>query len=82
MYFYNNNDGSDDFLNYEKFVEVLGKILVLFYFMVGWLKWGEGGRVEINCNGEGVFFVEVEVDVKIIDFGEFVLDFCFCYFVF
>jgi shikimate O-hydroxycinnamoyltransferase len=73
VYFYP-NDGSDDFFNHEKLVEALGKTLVPFYPMAGRLKRGVDGRIEINCNGEGVLLVEAEADAEVADFGEFAPD--------
>ena len=73
VYFYP-NDGSDGFFNHEKLVEALGKTLVPFYPMAGRLKRGVDGRIEINCNGEGVLLVEAEADAEVADFGEFAPD--------
>lgn len=73
VYFYN-NDGSADFFNHEKLVEALAKTLVPFYPMAGRLKLGEGGRIEINCNAQGVLLVEAETNAVVEDFGEFAPD--------
>lgn len=42
-----------------------------FYPMAGRLKRDEDGRIEIDCNAEGVLFVEAETDSAIDDFGDF-----------
>ena len=73
VYFYE-NDGSEDFLNHEKLAAALAKTLVPFYPMAGRLKRGEGGRIEIDCNAQGVLLVEAEADAVIADFGEFAPD--------
>lgn len=50
----------------------LGDVLVTFYPMAGRLaKDDDKGRVEINCNGEGVLFVEAETDSTLHDLGDF-----------
>lgn len=73
VYFYK-DDGSADSFDHEKLVEALGKTLVPFYPMAGRLKRGEGGRIEINCNAEGVLLVEAEADAVVAEFGEFAPD--------
>ncbi|KAK4483375.1 hypothetical protein RD792_010561 [Penstemon davidsonii] len=42
----------------------------MFYFR-GRLDTNEDGRIEINCNGEGVLFVEAESDGVLDDLGDF-----------
>lgn len=49
----------------------LGRALVPFYPMAGRLKRDEDGRVEIDCNAEGVLFVEAESDGTVDDYGDF-----------
>ncbi|GJW82549.1 chloramphenicol acetyltransferase-like domain-containing protein, partial [Tanacetum coccineum] len=39
--------------------------------VAGRLKEDEDGRIEIDCQGQGVLFVEVESDGVIDDFGDF-----------
>ncbi|CAN0880231.1 HCT [Linum grandiflorum] len=51
--------------------DALGKALVPFYPMAGRLAVGGGGRVELECNGEGVLFQEAEADVSVEEVGEF-----------
>ena len=51
--------------------EALSKALVLFYPMAGRLKRDEDGRIEIDCNGQGVLFVEAHTNSLIDDFGDF-----------
>lgn len=71
VYFYRNTNSSGDFFDAEKMKSALGKVLVPFYPMAGRLGRDLDGRVEIDCNGEGVLFVEAEVDGEIDDFGDF-----------
>nr|GMD28087.1 shikimate O-hydroxycinnamoyltransferase-like [Ipomoea batatas] len=52
-------------------MEALRNVLVSFYPMAGRLARDGEGRIEINCNEEGVLFVEVESDACVDDFGDF-----------
>ncbi|KAL3680333.1 hypothetical protein R1sor_023289 [Riccia sorocarpa] len=70
VYFYRPN-GRPDFFSGEIMKEALGKALIPFYPMAARLRRGEDGRIEINCNGEGVLLVEAETDARIDDFGVF-----------
>lgn len=74
VYFYSNDNGSEDFFRHEKLAEALAKVLVPFYPMAGRLKLGESGRIEINCNAEGVLLVEAQANAVVADFGEFAPD--------
>ncbi|CAI0427571.1 unnamed protein product [Linum tenue] len=53
--------------------EALSRTLVTFYPLAGRLARGdeEGGRVEVDCNGEGVLFREAEADASLDELGEF-----------
>lgn len=51
--------------------QALSKALVPFYPMAGRLRRDDDGRIEIDCNGEGVLFVEAETTSVIDDFGDF-----------
>lgn len=70
IYFYR-PDGSDNFFSFKVMKMALAKALVPFYPMAGRLQRDDKGRIEINCNGEGVLFVAAEVDAIIDDFGDF-----------
>ncbi|XP_010265527.1 PREDICTED: shikimate O-hydroxycinnamoyltransferase-like [Nelumbo nucifera] len=70
VYFYRPT-GSTNFFDPKVLKEALSKALVPFYPMAGRLKRDEDGRIEINCNGEGVLFVEAETGSVIDDFGDF-----------
>lgn len=70
VYFYRPT-GSDDFFDSRVLKEALSRALVLFYPMAGRLKRDEDGRIEIDCNAEGVLFVEAETSSVIDDFGDF-----------
>nr|AXN55972.1 hydroxycinnamoyl transferase [Plagiochasma appendiculatum] len=70
VYFYR-PDGSSDFFSGEVMKESIGKALIPFYPMAARLRKAEDGRIEINCNGEGVLLVEADADAYIDDFGNF-----------
>ncbi|KAL9250965.1 Shikimate O-hydroxycinnamoyltransferase-like protein [Drosera capensis] len=59
------------FFEPEVLKESLGRALVPFYPMAGRLRRDEDGRIEIDCNGEGVLFVEAEADCGVEVFGDF-----------
>ncbi|CAN1328587.1 Shikimate O-hydroxycinnamoyltransferase [Linum perenne] len=50
--------------------ETLRRVLVLFYPIAGRLARDEMGRLEVDCNGEGVLFVEAETDFRLSQIGE------------
>ncbi|KAG1364386.1 Hydroxycinnamoyltransferase 1 [Cocos nucifera] len=70
VYFYR-PDGSPDFFDPERLQSALAKALVPFYPVAGRLGRDEDGRIEIDCNGEGVLFVEAEAEGTVDDFGDF-----------
>ncbi|KAJ0982360.1 hypothetical protein J5N97_010615 [Dioscorea zingiberensis] len=70
VYFYR-PDGSGDFFDVGRMKAALAEVLVSFYPMAGRLDRDEDGRIEIVCNGEGVLFVEAEMEARIDDFGDF-----------
>ncbi|KAD2394244.1 hypothetical protein E3N88_41221 [Mikania micrantha] len=70
VYFYRPN-GSSNFFDPNAMKKALADVLVSFYPMAGRLGRDESGRIVINCNGEGVLFVEAESDSSLDDFGEF-----------
>ncbi|KAM0021074.1 putative quinate O-hydroxycinnamoyltransferase [Helianthus debilis subsp. tardiflorus] len=51
--------------------KALADVLVTFYPMAGRMGKDQNGKVVINCNDEGVLFVEAESDSTLDDFGEF-----------
>ncbi|XP_047943518.1 rosmarinate synthase-like [Salvia hispanica] len=59
--FYSSN-GAADFFDAAMMKAALSKALVEFYPIAGRLERGEDGEIVINCNGEGVQFVEAECD--------------------
>ncbi|CAN4084403.1 unnamed protein product [Withania somnifera] len=70
VYFYKPN-GSSNFFDNNVMKKALSNVLVSFYPMAGRLARDEHGRIEINCNGEGVLFVDAESDSCVDDFGDF-----------
>ncbi|KAF9617312.1 hypothetical protein IFM89_035293 [Coptis chinensis] len=57
VYFYR-PDGSSSFFNASVLRDALSKVLVPFYPVAGRLKKDKNGRLEIECSGEGVLFLE------------------------
>lgn len=70
VYFYRPT-GSSNFFEARVLKDALSRALVPFYPMAGRLKKDEDGRVEIDCQGQGVLFVEAESDGVIDEFGDF-----------
>ncbi|KAH0982924.1 hypothetical protein GBA52_010101 [Prunus armeniaca] len=58
-------------LDSEVFKCSLAKALVPFYPVAARLKLNDEGRIEIDCNAEGVLFVVAETDSVLDDFGDF-----------
>ncbi|XP_078155373.1 shikimate O-hydroxycinnamoyltransferase-like [Carex rostrata] len=56
IYLYRFN-GDSDFFSVSNIKTALAKALVLFYPLAGRLATDKDGRLEIDCNGEGAFFV-------------------------
>ncbi|XP_074316230.1 benzyl alcohol O-benzoyltransferase-like [Silene latifolia] len=50
--------------------EALGKALVAYYPLAGRLREKGDGKLVIECNGEGIMFVEADADVTLAQFGE------------
>lgn len=71
VYFYRPDGSSSNFFDANVLKEALRRVLVPFYPMAGRLNLDETGRVEIDCNGEGVLFVEADGDGVVDEFGDF-----------
>ncbi|GAB4850560.1 hypothetical protein Ancab_029869 [Ancistrocladus abbreviatus] len=70
VYFYRPNS-LPNFFDTNVMKEALSRALVPFYPMAARLKRDEDGRIEIDCNAEGVLFVVAETTSVIDDFGDF-----------
>ncbi|XP_008237042.1 PREDICTED: shikimate O-hydroxycinnamoyltransferase-like [Prunus mume] len=74
VYFYRST-GDENFFDLVVLKQALSKALVPFYPMAGRYKLNDqNGRMEIDCNAEGVLFVVAESISAIDDFGDFVLN--------
>ncbi|KAK4487072.1 hypothetical protein RD792_006387 [Penstemon davidsonii] len=71
VYIYRRPIGAANFFDTAVLKAALGRALVPFYPAAGRLSMNEDGRIEINCNGEGVLFVEAESDGTLDDLGDF-----------
>ncbi|KAJ8750666.1 hypothetical protein K2173_015847 [Erythroxylum novogranatense] len=70
VYFYKPTS-SENFFDAKVLKEGLSQALVHFYPVAGRLQRDENGRIEIDCNGEGVLFVEAESSRVMDEFGDF-----------
>lgn len=70
VYFYRPN-GAANFFDPDVLKQALGKALVPFYPMAGRLRRDDDGRIEVDCNAEGVLLVEAQSNSVIDDFGDF-----------
>ncbi|XP_076943932.1 shikimate O-hydroxycinnamoyltransferase-like [Bidens hawaiensis] len=70
VYFYRPN-GAPNFFDTKVMTGALSRALVAFYPMAGRFRHSENGRVEIDCQGQGVLFLVAESDGVINDFGDF-----------
>lgn len=73
VYFYRRpTDGAANFFDVAVLKATLAKALVPFYPLAGRLRQNsDDNRIEIDCNAEGVLFVEAEADSALDDFGDF-----------
>ncbi|GKA40119.1 chloramphenicol acetyltransferase-like domain-containing protein [Tanacetum coccineum] len=71
LFFYRSNGAASNFFDVKVMKEALSKVLVPFYPVAGRLKEDQDGRIEIDCQGQGVLFVEAESDDLLDDFGDF-----------
>nr|GEX04972.1 chloramphenicol acetyltransferase-like domain-containing protein [Tanacetum cinerariifolium] len=69
LFFYRSNGAASNFFDVKVMKEALSKVLVPFYPVAGRLKEDQDGRIEIDCQGQGVLFVEAESDGLLDDFG-------------
>ncbi|KAL5563823.1 hypothetical protein UlMin_033570 [Ulmus minor] len=63
--------GESNFFDPAILKEALSKTLVSFYPMAGRLSRDHNNRIEVNCNAEGVLFVEADTNSAIEDLGDF-----------
>ncbi|XP_047938944.1 rosmarinate synthase-like [Salvia hispanica] len=70
VYFYRSN-GADTFFDVAVLKDALARVLVDFYPYAGRLEKADDGRIQINCNAEGVLFVEADCDAQLDDLGGF-----------
>ncbi|XP_071707631.1 shikimate O-hydroxycinnamoyltransferase-like [Rutidosis leptorrhynchoides] len=64
-------NGSTHFFDAKVMKEAISRTLVAFYPMAGRVKEDEHGRMYIDCQGQGVLFVEAESEGVLDDLGDF-----------
>ncbi|XP_057767571.1 rosmarinate synthase-like [Salvia miltiorrhiza] len=70
VHLYRSNSAAN-FFDVALLKAALGRVLVDFYPYAGRLEKADNGRIQINCNAEGVLFVEAECDAAVDDLGDF-----------
>nr|AGW27210.1 rosmarinic acid synthase 5 [Salvia miltiorrhiza] len=65
------SNGAANFFDVGLLKAALGRVLVDFYPYAGRLEKADDGRLQVNCNAEGVLFVEAECDAAVDDLGDF-----------
>ncbi|KAH6794843.1 hydroxycinnamoyl-CoA shikimate/quinate hydroxycinnamoyl transferase [Perilla frutescens var. hirtella] len=70
VYFFR-HDGAANFFDAAVLKAALSWALVDFYPFAGRLRKDDNGRIEINCNAEGVLFIEADCDGALDDLGDF-----------
>ncbi|CAI9087200.1 OLC1v1021214C1 [Oldenlandia corymbosa var. corymbosa] len=68
--FYPNKGGNDQKDPVEVIKAALADVLVHFYPLAGRLREGPGRKLSVDCNEEGVRFVEADADVTLEELGE------------
>ncbi|KAJ4709565.1 Hydroxycinnamoyl-CoA shikimate/quinate hydroxycinnamoyl transferase [Melia azedarach] len=71
LFCYRRPRDSSNFFEAGLLKDALSKVLVSFYPVAGRLGKKQNGRVLVDCNGEGVLFMEAEASCCIDDFGDF-----------
>lgn len=71
FYIYRPSRAEPNFFNAAALEEALSKVLVPFYPYAGRFMHDHSGRLEIDCNGEGVLFVEAVTNAVVNDLGDF-----------
>ncbi|KAK9058752.1 hypothetical protein SSX86_023594 [Deinandra increscens subsp. villosa] len=70
IFFYPRNPNMGNINPASVIREALAKVLVFYYPLAGRIKEGPGGKLMVDCTGEGVLFVEAEADVTLEQFGK------------
>ncbi|XP_028755979.1 methanol O-anthraniloyltransferase-like [Neltuma alba] len=56
--------------------EAISQALVYYYPLAGRLREGENRKLMVECNGEGVLFLEADADVSLLELGDSILPPC------
>nr|GMD82642.1 benzyl alcohol O-benzoyltransferase-like [Ipomoea batatas] len=70
IFFYPKNSSMEG-VDPAKFIRTaIAKALVFYYPFAGRLREGAGGKLTVDCTGEGVMFTEADADVTLDAFGD------------
>ncbi|KAK7315420.1 hypothetical protein VNO77_33966 [Canavalia gladiata] len=70
IYIYKGDHSNTNFI-IKSLSDSLSKILVHYYPLAGRLNWIGGGRLELECNAEGVLLLEAESTKTLAEYGDF-----------
>ncbi|GAV87396.1 Transferase domain-containing protein [Cephalotus follicularis] len=77
--FYNNNPSMKGKDPVSVIREALGRALVHYYPLAGRLREGPSRKLMVDCNGEGILFIEAEADVTLERLGDSIYPPCGCF---
>ncbi|XP_077244714.1 benzyl alcohol O-benzoyltransferase-like [Tasmannia lanceolata] len=70
IHFYRNNIAMKGRDPVRVLKDAMAKALVFYYPLAGRLREGPGRKIIVECNGEGIMFIEADADVRLEQFGE------------